>query len=61
MGPGRWQMHSRAGEAEECPILHAWPNYWWLGDVEKSNLIEALALAYGGMGYRPHPERDRER
>jgi hypothetical protein len=49
-----------AYEAEECPILYAWPEFWWMSDVEKSNFIEARALAYGGTGYRYHPERERE-
>jgi hypothetical protein len=48
-----------AYEAEERPILDAWPEFWWINDADRANMLEALALAYGGTGYRPHPERER--
>jgi hypothetical protein len=35
-----------AYEVAERPILHAWPEYWWMNDKESSDLIEHLALAW---------------
>jgi hypothetical protein len=73
-GPGPRPSNSRnhAYEAEECPILHAWPEFaFYQGsgtkarDAEISDIVEARALAAYGSGYRPHhelnPRRERER
>jgi len=55
-------------EPARCPILEAWPefaNFSGSGklarDVEIAKIIEVLALAYGGSGYRYHGEFGRER
>jgi hypothetical protein len=47
-------------EPEPYPILEAWPEFWWMSDEEKSAYLEARARQYGGSGYRPRgePERD---
>ena len=47
-------------EPEPYPILHAWPKYWWMEELEKAALEESLARAYGGEGLRPR-EGGRER
>ena len=63
---------AHAYDAEPRPILDAWPEYALFEgsgksdyEAEKSNMIEAIAIAYGGQGYRPHPElgegRERKR
>jgi hypothetical protein len=39
-------------EAVEHPILRGWPEFWWLGEKDRSDAFEARALAYGGDGYR---------
>jgi hypothetical protein len=46
-------------EPEPCPILHAWPEHWWMNEMERLALEEALARQYGGQGIRPRPERER--
>jgi hypothetical protein len=43
-----------AYEAEERPILDAWPEFWWMDEKGRSDAFEARALAYGGEGYRVH-------
>ena len=69
-GPGPRPSHSpnHAYEAEPYPILEAWPEFGnFVGsgliarDAKISNIIEARALAYGGSGYRNHPELSLER
>lgn len=55
------QSTAHAYEPVEHPILESWPEYWWMEERQKSNLIESIALAYGGDGYRSHSERSRER
>ena len=45
-------------DAVEHPILHAWPEFWWMGEQDRSDAFEVRALAYGGEGYRG---RQRER
>jgi hypothetical protein len=56
---------AHAYEVEPRPILDAWPEFWWMSEVDRSNTLEARALAYGGQGYRSHPElgegRERKR
>jgi hypothetical protein len=47
-----------ADDAVEHPILHAWPEFWWMSEQDRSDAFEARALAYGGEGYRG---RQRER
>jgi hypothetical protein len=46
-------------EPEPYPILEAWPDFWWMDEMEKAALEEALARKYGGQGVRPRPERER--
>jgi hypothetical protein len=46
-------------EPEPYPILEAWPDFWWMDEMEKAALEEALARKYGGQGIRPRPERER--
>jgi hypothetical protein len=41
-----------ANDAVEHPILHAWPEFWWMSEQDRSDAFEARALAYGGTGYR---------
>jgi len=48
-------------EPHPYPILENWPEFWWMSEVDRNNLIEARALAHGGQGYRPHPERSSDR
>jgi hypothetical protein len=38
------------------PILENWPEFWWMGEIERADAFEARALAHGGSGYRYHPE-----
>lgn len=48
-------------EPEEYPILTAWPEFWWLNETDRANLLEALAIDYGGEGYRNRKQgRERE-
>jgi hypothetical protein len=46
-------------EPEPYPILEAWPDFWWMEEMEKTALEEALAREYGGQGVHPRPERER--
>lgn len=48
-------------EPEPYPILHAWPEFWWMSELEKAATEEARARMYGGQGVRPRPRADRER
>ena len=42
------------------PILQNWPDLWWLGETERSIVIELRARQYGGEGYiRSWDERER--
>lgn len=38
------------------PLLWASPDFWWMNETDRSNAFEARALAYGGQGYRYHPD-----
>jgi hypothetical protein len=60
-GPRPSRSSNHAYEAEETPLLKASPDFWWMNEADRSNAFEARALAYGGQGYRCHPERSRER
>ena len=64
-GPRPSPSPNHAYEAEEMPLLKGSPDFWWMSDVDRANAFEARALAYGGSGYRLHPElnpnRERER
>lgn len=40
------------------PILHGWPEFWWMGETDRANAFEARAVAHGGQGYRPRPPAD---
>jgi hypothetical protein len=50
-----------AYQAEPTPLLKASPDFWWMSEVDRANAFEARALAYGGQGYRYHPELGEER
>jgi len=54
---------AHAYDAEPCPILHDWPDLWWLPDWERAIVVDALARQYGGQGwiYRPNLDREFER
>jgi hypothetical protein len=51
---------AHAYEAEPYPILHAWPELWWMPEQERNATIEARARMYGGQGYLPRKGGDRE-
>ena len=57
--PSNSQAHPY--EAERCPLLHAWPEFWWMSELEKAATEEARARMYGGQGVRPRPSANRER
>jgi hypothetical protein len=48
-------------EPEPCPILNAWPEFWWMSEEEKTATQEALARKHGGQGYLPREAADPER
>jgi hypothetical protein len=48
-------------EPEPYPILHAWSEFWWMEELDKAALEEALARQWGGEGLRPRPSPERER
>jgi hypothetical protein len=48
-------------EPERCPILEAWPEFWWMEEMEKAALEEALAIKLGGEGLRPRRSSGRDR
>ena len=47
---------AHAYEAEPCPILEAWPEFWWMPETERTHAFDTIALAYGGQGYLDHPD-----
>jgi hypothetical protein len=47
-------------EPEPYPILHAWPELWWMPEWERSAVQDARARQYGGTGYQPRKGGDRE-
>lgn len=53
------QSPNYAYEPEPYPILEAWPEFWWMSDLERANALEARALASGGDGCRARPSRER--
>jgi hypothetical protein len=47
-----------AYESEETPLLTAYPEFWWMSETDRSNIVESLARAYGGQGYRDRSRDD---
>ncbi len=60
-GPRPSHNPNYAYEAEETPLLKTSPDFWSMNEVDRGNAFEARARAYGGSGYRHHPERSEER
>ena len=58
-GPRPSHNPNYAYEAVETPLLTAYPEFWSMNEVDRSNAFEARARAYEGSGYRTHPERER--
>jgi hypothetical protein len=48
-----------AYEAEERPILDAWPEFWSMSEKDHADLLEYLARLHGGI--RPRHLEGRER
>jgi hypothetical protein len=46
-------------EPEPYPILHAWPEFWWMSEWDKAATMEARARMNGGQGERPRQDRER--
>ena len=47
-----------AYEPEETPLLTAYSEFWWMSETDRSNILESLARAYGGQGYRGRSRDD---
>jgi hypothetical protein len=54
--PSRSSAH--AYEPEPYPILEAWPEFWWMSELQKAATEEARAISNGGQGVRPRPGRE---
>lgn len=47
-------------DAEPYPILEAWPEFWWMSEWDRVVLQDQRARQYGGLGYFPRPDLERE-